>query len=95
MKPWVVGWNVLTFLRNRIASARRSVQVALIARMPRSAIEPLSAVLWRVYRLVDARARWEGLCRYEMGRDVLDLPLRNPGRVAAGRFREQIGRAHV
>lgn len=90
MKPWVVGWNVLTFLRNRIASARRSVQVALIARMPRSAIEPLSAVLWRVYRLVDARTRWEGVCRYEIGRDVLDLPLRNPGRVAAGRFRERL-----
>ena len=46
--------------------------------------------LWRVCGLFDARTRWKGVCRYEIGRDVLDLPLRNPGRVAAGRFRERL-----
>ncbi|CAB3644506.1 lysophospholipid acyltransferase family protein [Paraburkholderia rhynchosiae] len=90
MKPWVVAWGLLTFLRKRLAHAKRGVQVVLIARMPRSAIEPLAAVLWRICGLVDARTGWEGVCRCEIGREVLELALSNPGRVAAGRFRERL-----
>ncbi|HEX7932589.1 MAG TPA: hypothetical protein VF573_05870 [Paraburkholderia sp.] len=90
MTPWAVALNLLASLRKRLAWAKLGVQRAFLAHLPRPAIEPLAAVLWRIGGLVHARTRYEGVCRCELGRDVLKLSLPNQGRVAAGSFRERL-----
>jgi hypothetical protein len=90
MKPWVAALSLLESLRHRLAAARFAVRRVLMALVPPAAIEPLARGLWRVRGFVDARTRWEGVCRCDIGRQVLKLQLSDPGRVAAGRFREQL-----
>jgi hypothetical protein len=90
MRLWTAASATLTSLRNRIAYAKRSVQGMLIARMPPSAIEPISGAVWAIRSLVNARTRWHGLARCEIGRDVLGLAPFNTHRVAAAGLRESL-----
>ena len=73
MGLWAAASVMLASLRNRMAHARHRLQGGLIARMPASAIEPFAAVVWKIHSLVDARTRWNGISRCEIGRDVLGL----------------------
>ncbi|MDE1183573.1 hypothetical protein [Paraburkholderia sp.] len=90
MQSWAVASSMLKALRNRIAFVRQHVQCALIARMPASAIEPLSTAVWRMRSLVNARTRWHGAARCEIAREVLKLSGLEPGRIAAGSLRESL-----
>ncbi len=90
MRPWVAASTMLVLLRKGISYAKRSMHGALIARMPASAIEPIAAAGWAIRSLVNARARWHGLARCEMGRDVLKLAPLNTCRVAAAGLRESL-----
>ncbi|MEX3750996.1 hypothetical protein AB3X84_13405 [Paraburkholderia phenoliruptrix] len=58
--------------------------------MPLASIEPLAATLWSIAALARARTRWEGMCRLDIGRNVLNLTLPRSSRVAAGRVRERL-----
>ncbi|CAH2901661.1 MAG: FIG00463844: hypothetical protein [uncultured Paraburkholderia sp.] len=58
--------------------------------MPLAAIEPLAATLWSIAALARARTRWEGMCRLDIGRNVLNLTLLRSNRVVAGRVRERL-----
>ena len=84
MGSWVIGSVMLASLRNSIASVMRGLQGQLIARLPGSAIEPFAAVLWKIYSLVDARTRWNGIARCEIGRDVLRLARFSAIQVSSG-----------
>jgi hypothetical protein len=81
---------MLASLRNRIAHAKRGLQSALLARMPASAIGPCAAVIWKIHRVVDAGARWNGISRCEIGRDVLGLAQFCATRVSSGSLRESL-----
>ena len=58
--------------------------------MPASAIEPLAAAAWKIHSLVDARTRWNGIARCEIGRDVLGLAPFNATHVSSGSLRESL-----
>jgi hypothetical protein len=90
MGSWGAASAMLTLLRSRMARVKRKVRGELIARLPASAIEPLAAVVWRIRSLVDARTRWNGIVRCEIGREVLGLAPFNASRVAAGGLRESL-----
>jgi hypothetical protein len=90
MGLWATASVMLASLRNRIANARRGLQSGLIARMPASAIEPFAAVVWKIHSLVDARTRWNGIARCEIGRDVLRLAPFNASHVSSGSLRESL-----
>ncbi|WGS49025.1 hypothetical protein LFL96_14780 [Paraburkholderia sp. D15] len=84
---------VSNLLRGAMAYATRgarSLQGALLARLPPSSIERCAAIATATLGLVDARTRWQGIARYEIGRDVLKLAPLQAGRVAAGGMREKL-----
>lgn len=70
----------------------RSCHCRVIACLPRWAIERLAIVMWKILSLVNARARWKGIARYETGRDVLALAGFSANRVAAGSLHEKSDR---
>lgn len=84
------GLRLLASLPDWLAHGRGRARRALIAHLPRTAIEPLAVVSWRIRALTDARVRWEGTCRSDIGRNVLKLTLPDSSRVASGRFREHL-----
>jgi hypothetical protein len=90
MGSWAAASVMLASLRNRIALAKRRLQGGLIARMPASAIEPFAAVVWKIHSLVDARTRWNGISRCEIGRDVLELVPFSTTHVSSGSLRESL-----
>jgi hypothetical protein len=90
MGSWAAASVVLASLRNGMVRAARSLQGGLMARMPASAIEPCAAVVWRVRSLVNARTRWNGISRCEIGRDVLGLATFSASRVASCSMRESL-----
>lgn len=90
MGSWGNGSVVLASLRNRIARVMRGLQSRLIARMPASAIEPFAAAVWKIHSLIDARTRWNGIARCEIGRDVLRLARFSAIHVSSGSLRERL-----
>ena len=90
MGLWATASVMLAALRNGVAQAKGRLQGGLIARMPASAIEPCAAVVWKIRSLVDARTRWHGVSRHEIGRDVLGLAALNAIHVASGSLRESL-----
>ncbi|SIT40236.1 conserved hypothetical protein [Paraburkholderia ribeironis] len=90
MRSWAAASVMLASLRNGFERAMGRLQGELIARMPASAIEPCAAVIWKVRSLVDARTRWSGISRCEIGRDVLGLATLNTSRVASCSLRESL-----
>jgi hypothetical protein len=90
MESWAAALAMLTSLRNKIVNARRRVKCELIARTPRSAIEPFAVVQWKIRSLVNPRARWKGISRCEIGRDIPGLAPFNVNRVASGSLRESL-----
>ncbi|CAB3794183.1 hypothetical protein LMG28614_03877 [Paraburkholderia ultramafica] len=90
MGSWAAASVMLASLRNRIAHAKRRLQGGLIARMPASAIGPFAAVVWKIHSLVDARTRWNGISRCEIGRDVLGLAPFSTTHVSSCGLRESL-----
>lgn len=90
MRWWTAASVMLASLRNRFAQATHRLQGELIACMPASAIESFAAVVWKVHSLVDARTRWNGISRCEIGRDVLRLAPFSAIRVSSGSLRESL-----
>ncbi|WP_238812449.1 hypothetical protein [Paraburkholderia sp. SG-MS1] len=58
--------------------------------MPSSVIEPFAAAVWKAHSLVDARARWNGISRCEIGRDMPGLAPFSATQVSAGSLRESL-----
>ncbi|NKJ46715.1 hypothetical protein CIC12_08160 [Burkholderia sp. SG-MS1] len=87
---WSAAPVGMTSLRNEIARAKRRLQGWLIARMPSSVIEPFAAAVWKAHSLVDARARWNGISRCEIGRDMPGLAPFSATQVSAGSLRESL-----
>jgi hypothetical protein len=90
MGSWAAASAMLTSLRNKLVHAGRKVRCELVARLPRSAIEPFAVVVWKIHSLVSARTRWNGIARCEIGREVLGLASLNTSRVCAGSLRESL-----
>jgi hypothetical protein len=90
MESWVTARAMLTSLRKRIVNATRRVKCGLIARVPRSAIEPIATLEWVLRSLVNPRARWKGLSRCELSRDIPGLAPFNTTHVASGSLRESL-----
>ena len=90
MRLPAVFLRFFVLLRDGSARARSWLKHAAIARLPLASIEPLAATLWSIAALARARTRWEGMCRLDIGRNVLNLTLPRSSRVAAGRVRERL-----
>jgi hypothetical protein len=90
MGSWAAASAMLSSLRSRVVYAAHKIRGELIARMPSSAIEPLAAVVWKIRSLVSAKARWNGLARCEIGREVLGLASLDTSRAASGSLREAL-----
>ena len=90
MKLPAVFLRFFVLLRDGSARARSWVKRAAMARLPLAAIEPLASTFWSIAALARARTRWEGMCRLDIGRNVLNLTLPRSNRVAAGRVRERL-----
>jgi hypothetical protein len=90
MRSWAAASAMLASLRSSVKYAAHKIRGELIAHMPASAIEPFAVVVWKVRSLTSARARWSGLARCELGREVLGLASLDTGRVASGALREAL-----
>ncbi|MGF6757195.1 hypothetical protein [Paraburkholderia sp. GAS42] len=82
--------ELLASLRSRIARWPHWLRGAFMARIPPMAIERLALAGWGVRSLVDARVRWHGVMRCEIGRDVLGAVIFDRRRVAASGVRESL-----
>ncbi|MGV2293397.1 hypothetical protein AAHK20_32145 [Trinickia sp. YCB016] len=60
-------------LWNSLLGHGRRLRRALLVRLPLASIEWLAIAGWCARSLFDARTRWHGIARYEMGRDTLAL----------------------
>ncbi|SDQ76396.1 hypothetical protein SAMN05443245_2668 [Paraburkholderia fungorum] len=90
MGSWASASAMLSSLRSSVVYVAHKIRGELIARMPSSAIEPFAAVVWKIRSLFSANARWNGLARCEIGREVLGLASLNTSRVASGSLREAL-----
>jgi hypothetical protein len=70
-------WRSATKLPRAVLDVLRRqpqrLQCAFLARLPLWSIEWLALAGWCTRSAFDARMRWQGIARYEMGRDVLAL----------------------
>ncbi|WP_167397573.1 hypothetical protein [Paraburkholderia aromaticivorans] len=70
--------------------SRDRLKGACLARIPLRAIEPLAISAWYVRSCFNARLRWSGLERREIGHDVLKLAPVDDRRVLPGRVLEKL-----
>jgi hypothetical protein len=70
--------------------SRDRLQGACLSRIPLRAIEPLAMTAWYVRSCFNARLRWSGIERREVGRDVLKLDHLDNRRVLPGRVLEKL-----
>jgi hypothetical protein len=66
------------------------LQANALARVPAVAWEPLAWTTWRVTSLFDARLRWSGLERLEMGNEMRDRIQVDRRQVCAAKLLEQL-----
>lgn len=89
--------RLLKALRALPAAIRRGARLgrdrilgACVSRIPLRAIEPLAIAAWYARSCFDARLRWSGIERRDIGRDVLKLEPIDARRVLPGRVLERL-----
>ncbi|PRY09273.1 hypothetical protein [Paraburkholderia sp. BL25I1N1] len=88
---WLKAFRTLPVAFRRGARQSRAwAQGACLARIPLRAIEPLAISAWYVGSRFNARLRWSGIERRDVGRDVLKLERVDDIRVLSGRVLEKL-----
>jgi hypothetical protein len=90
MKIRLSPWLLLKPALRRIAAWHYRMRARLLCRLSLRAIERLAIAGSTLRGLVDARARWAGLERWETGHDVLRLPSLKRRDVLAGARLERL-----
>jgi hypothetical protein len=73
MSRWRSAARLPRAIWNGALRQGRRLQSIFLARLPLASMEWLAITEWCMSSVFDARVRWHGLARYEMGRDALAL----------------------